>query len=461
MAVEIRLGQPNAKQQLFLADHHRYVAYGGARGGGKSWVVRDKAKRLCLRWPGIRILIVRRTYQELMANHVEQLRVDMDGFAKFNKSEMRFLCINGASIKLGYCGGDGDLMQYQGSEYDVIFIDEATQLREEWIKKLIACVRGVNAMPKRVYLTCNPGGPGHGWIRRVFVDRRFERGEDPEDYSFIQALVQDNRALMEAQPDYVKQLQALPGKLRAAWLDGRWDVFDGQFFEDFVDAPSHYKDRRNSHVIEPFEIPRDWRVYRSFDFGYAKPFSVGWWAVDYDGRLYRILELYGCTDEPNTGIKWAPGRIFDEVARIEREHRWLKGRRISGVADPSIWDGSRGKSVYDEAAARGVYFSKGINERISGWMQVHYRLAFDEEGRPMMYVFRTCRGFIRTMPLLQYDAHRPEDLDTTGEDHVADEVRYMCMARPIKPREPAQERTVYYDPLADETKYDRYDWMRL
>ena len=459
---ELILGTPNEKQKLFLADHHKYVAYGGARGGGKSWVVRDKAKRLCLNYPGIRVLIVRKTYKELINNHVEDLRGELHGVARFNKSEMQFRFGNGSTISFGYCANDGDLDRYQGAQYDVIFLDEATQLQEEWIKKITACMRGVNDFPKRCYLTCNPGGPGHGYIKRLFVDRKYQPGERAEDYSFIQALVQDNKALMEAQPDYVHQLEALPAKLRAAWLEGRWDVFDGQFFEDFVDAPEHYKDRRFTHVIEPFEVPDDWNIYRSFDFGYSKPFSVAWWAVDYDGRLYRILELYGCTRDPNTGLKWEPGRIFDEVRKIEHEQRWLRRRKkIVGVADPSIWDGSRGKSVADEAAEHGVYFTPGINDRIPGWMQVHYRLAFDEEGVPMMYVFKTCAGFIRTIPLLQYSDTRPEDLDTDGEDHVADEVRYMCMARPIKPRLPAQPKEIAYDPLSTDEVYGRYDWMRM
>ena len=253
----------------------------------------------------------------------------------------------------------------------------------------------------------------------------------------------------------------LPAKLRAAWLEGRWDVYEGQFFEEFADDDRHYADRRNTHVIEPFEVPESWQIYRSFDFGYAKPFSVGWWAVDYEGRLYRILELYGCTEDPNTGVKWEPGKIFAEVARIEREHRWLKGKNILGVADPSIWDGSRGVSVADQAAKAGIYFTPGINDRISGWMQVHYRLAFDGNGVPMMYVFRNCKAFIRTMPILMYSETRPEDLDTEGEDHVADEVRYMCMARPIKPVMPPERKIKVYNPLDDDETYGRYDWMRM
>ena len=238
-----------------------------------------------------------------------------------------------------------------------------------------------------------------------------------------------------------------PEKLRQAHRFGNWDIFDGQFFEEFRDLPSHYKDGEFTHVIEPFEIPRDWVIYRSFDFGYAKPFSCAWWAVDYDGRLYRILELYGCSKTHNEGVKWPPEKIFSEIARIEREHRWLKGKQILGVADPSIWDASRGEAIIEAANRNGVYFNKGDNKRLPGWMQVHYRLSFDEKGIPMMYVFNTCKGFIRTMPELTFSVSNPEDLDTTGEDHIADEVRYMCMARPIRPTIRKEQRLLYDDPL--------------
>lgn len=165
-----------------------------------------------------------------------------------------------------------------------MYIDEATQLTEEQFRVLAACVRGaLDGVPKRCYLTCNPGGIGHQWVKRLFVDRRFRPGERAEEYSFIPAGVRDNKALMRAQPDYIKQLEALPPKLREAWLDGSWDVHMGQFFEDFYDRAEHYADRRWTHVIEPFEIPEDWRIYRSFDWGYNRPFSCGWWAVDFDG----------------------------------------------------------------------------------------------------------------------------------------------------------------------------------
>ncbi len=357
-----------------------------------------------------------------------------DRIASYNDAKKHITFPNGSRILFRYCDNAKDAERFQGTEVDVLFIDEATHQSEDKMKKLTACVRGVNDFPKRIYLTANPGGDGHGWVKRLFIDRAFQDNENPDDYMFIQSLVTDNKALMEADPDYIRQLEALPPKLRKAWLEGDWNVFDGMFFEDFMDRPDQYANKQWTHVIDPFEIPEGWRIYRSFDWGYNKPFSCGWWAVDYEGVAYRILELYGCTKTPNEGVKWTPPQVFAEIARIEREHRWLKGKKIIGIADPAIWNAETGKSIADVAAEHSVFFSKGDHERIAGWMQVHYRLAFDDNGFPMMYIFSNCKAFIRTIPLLQYDEHKPEDLDTDGEDHVADEVRYFLMSRPIKPR---------------------------
>lgn len=458
----ITMEEPNPKQHLALLDRHRYVAYGGARGGGKSWFVRWKAVLLCAKYPGIKILITRRTYRELLNNHIQPLTAMLHGVAKYNKTDKCFGFPNGSSIWFGYCAGDGDLGQYQGAEYDVWFADEAGQFRESWIKSINACVRGANSYPKRTYYTLNPGGPSHGYFKRLFIDRRFEDGEKPEDYSFIQALVTDNKALMTAQPEYLQSLEVLPPKIREAWLHGRWDVYEGQFFEDFHPDPPADKgdperlrlERRWCHVIKPFDIPKGWTIYRSYDWGYGKPFSFGWWAVDYDGVLYRILELYGCTRTPNEGVKWTVERQMETARQIEREHPWLRDREILGVADPSIWDGSKGESVADTATKYGLYFSPGVNDRLPGWMQVHYRLAFDGNGYPRMYVFEGCKAFIRTIPLLMYDDHKPEDLDTDGEDHVADEVRYMCMARPMAPIRQQEATPIWSDPLDQLTADD-------
>lgn len=455
----LTIGKPSEKQKAFLLARTKHVGFGGARGGGKSWAVRAKAALLALRYPGIRILIVRRTYPELINNHINQLKNQLRDVARYNAQQksLKFSC--GSVIEFSYCAKDGDLDRLQGVEYDVIFLDEATQLSEFQMRAITACLRGTGNYPRRIYYTCNPGGQGHGYIKRIFIDKRYEEAEDPQDYTFIQSLATDNVALMEAQPDYIAQLEALPYKLKQAWLYGKWDIFEGQFFEDFVDAPEHYGDRRWTHVIAPFDVPADWTIYRSFDWGYARPFSCGWWAVDYDGRLYRIAELYGCGREPNDGVKWPPDKVFAEIARIEKEHPWLSGKTIRGVADPAIWDAETGESIADVAGRYGVFFQKGDHKRIPGWMQMHYRLAFDDRGLPMMQVFSTCKGFIRTLPLLQYDDVKVEDLDTAGEDHIADETRYMCMARPIKPRVKPQDDGYDQNPMYTALDIPREDLL--
>ncbi len=463
--MELIIDEPNDKQKQFLKAKVKHVGFGGARGGGKSWAVRTKAKLLALRYFGIRILIVRRTYPELINNHINTLRIELFGIAKYNSTEKILRFINGSIIDFKYCARDSDLGGFQGSEYDIIFFDEATQLSEFQMKSIVACLRGVNDFPKRVYYTCNPGGQGHGYIKRIFIDKRYEAGEIPEEYVFIKSLVTDNKALMREQPDYIKQLEALPPKLRQAWLEGRWDVFQGAFFEEFRATPDPHKcheagiteeealqEHRWTHVIKPFEIPKSWKIYRSYDWGYGKPFSCGWWAVDYEGCAYRILELYGCTGTPNEGVRWSNKEQFDKIAEIEREHRWLKGKKIRGVADPSIWDGSHGISAAEEAEKHSLWFEPGINDRIPGWMQVHERLKFDEHGRAMMYFFENCKAIIRTMPLMMYDEHKPEDLDTDLEDHCSDDCRYFCMMRPIAPREIKEEPVPMFDPLNQYTK---------
>lgn len=461
--LQLILDPPNSdKQATFLSARTKHIGFGGARGGGKSWAVRNKAIRLCMRYKGIKVLIIRRTYPELINNHITPLQDLLPTkIARYNKTDKIFRFFNGSTIKFGYCNNDNDLLQYQGSEHDCIFMDEATQLREMWIKKIVACCRGVNNFPKRIYYTCNPGGVSHGYFKRIFIDKKYEDGENPEDYTFIQALVTDNKALMKSQPDYIKQLEALPPKLRDAWLYGRWDIFEGQFFEDFRETPDidlchkagitpeeALRQRRFTHVIEPFEPPRGWNIMRSYDFGYNKPFSLGYWAIDYDGVLYRFMEMYGCTQTPDEGVKWSPDEQFKRISELERTHPWLKGRHIiDSVADPAIWNKSMGVSIADTAEDYGIYFSPGDNERIPGWMQVHYRFQFDRNGYPRMYVFNTCKAFIRTIPLMMYSETHPEDIDTKLEDHCPDEVRYMCMSKPVAPIIPEERKIILSDPL--------------
>lgn len=334
-----------------------------------------------------------------------------------------------------------------------VWLEEAFEVdSEDDFDKIDDLIRGAvpDGLFKQITITFNPWTSSH-WLKARF----FDAAPSPDVLAMTTNYL-CNEWLDEADLRRFEQMRETnPRRYRVAGL-GDWGIDGDPVFEEWRDDAEHYRDRLWTHVIEPFEVPADWRIYRGFDFGYAKPFSVGWWAVDHDGRIYRILELYGCTKQPNTGVKWTPAEIFRQVARVEREHRWLKGRRIFGVADPSIWDASRGESVAETADKAGVYFDPGDNARIPGWMQCHYRLQFDAQGVPMMYVFRTCRQFIRTVPTLTYDAVKPEDIDTDLEDHIADEWRYICMARPINPP-PAVVKTKAYNPLDDEDSGRRYE----
>jgi PBSX family phage terminase large subunit len=437
--MDIDLGIPNKKQDLFLKDHHRHVAFGGARGGGKSWAVRAKSILLALNNPGIKIMIIRRTYPELEQNHIRPLKkilhVGQYGCPiKYNEAKKTMTFPNESTILFGYCKTEADTDRYQGTEVDVLFLDEATQLTEQQIKDLNSCVRGPNDFPKRTYYTCNPGGRGHGYIKRLFVTREYLTNERPENYSFIQSLVYDNDVLMRADPEYVQALEVLPEAKRKAWLEGDWDSFIGQVFNEWRNDASHYEDRLWTHVIDDFEIPEDWKIYRGYDHGYSKPFSVGWFAVDHDGRIYRIAEWYGCTAEPNTGLQLTVQQIAEGIKERERTFPNLKGRKIYGIADPAIWGSQSGESIEEMFEKCGVYFSKGDHTRLAGIMQFHYRLSFNEYGVPMFYCFKSCKQFIRCIPLLIYDEKHVEDIDTELEDHNYDEARYVFMEHPLNPK---------------------------
>ena len=471
---------PQPRQKAFMERPEYECLYGGAAGGGKSDALINEALRQ-IDIPNYRGLIIRRTYPQLEAliSRSLELYPKICPRAKYVGTDHRWKFPSGATIFFGSMQRENDKLQYQGKPYDFIAFDELTHFTLTQYMYLMSRNRPTGP-GTRVYIraTANPGGVGHGWVKARFIDPVPPMTPIREIYSvnapdgnviqiakkriFVNSSVFDNQKLLKNDPGYLATLAMLPEAEKNALLYGDWNSFAGQFFHEFVDDPQQYQDRRNTHIIEPFEVPEDWQIYRSFDFGYAKPFSVGWWAVDYDGRLYRILELYGCEkNSPNTGVKWEPDKIFSEIARTEREHRWLRGKHIIGVADPSIWDGSRGVSIAEMAERHGIYFQKGINDRLPGWLQVRHRLTFGEDGYPMMYAFKTCRAFVRTMPAMVYDEVKAEDLDTDGEDHVADEVRYMCMARPIKPVKAAEAKTKVYNPLDDDTTYGRYDWIRM
>lgn len=413
-------------------------------------------------------MIIRKTYPELQENHIVPLCELLkcyhpdrsERIATYNDAKKNINFPNGSRILFRYCDAEKDAERFQGTEVDVLFIDEATHQSEEKMKKLTACVRGVNDFPKRIYFTANPGNEGHAWVKRLFIDRRYNSNENPDDYMFIQSLVTDNKALMESDPDYIRQLEALPPKLRKAWLEGNWDMYEGMFFEEFKDDPEHYLDRQWTHVIKPFEVPDSWNIYRAHDWGYNRPSCTLWFAVDHDGVVYNILEYYTVTSTPNEGQRLTPDQVFREIHRIEAEHPWLKGKHIQGVADPAIWDAETGESIADTAAKHGVFFSKADNRRLSGWMQCHYYLQFSDDGFPMFYVFENCKNFIRTIPLMLFDKNKPEELDTTKEDHCCDSWRYFLMTRPIKPRKAPKPDEFINSPLHTIFDLERDDLIR-
>ena len=454
---------PNKKQFIFMNLQTRHSAYGGARGGGKSWVVREIAVQYALTYgrpdpfsQGIRICIIRKTLVDLKKNHLEALKLITRGVAKWNNNDLCFYFNNGSIIQFAYCNCDAHADHFQGVEYDLIIFEESTQLPEEWITKIAASCRGVNSFPHRCLYTCNPGGPGHAYIKRVFVTRQYKPDEDPNDYSFVQAKVTDNEVLMKFSPEYIRFLQNLPPKIREAWLEGSWDIYEGQFFDSFVNDPDHYSDRIWTHVIDPFKPRPNWTIYRSFDWGSYRPFSVGWWAVSEDDVMYRIMEFYGVQRMhdgeaiPNEGLKWTTDQVFSQIARVEREHPWLAGKKINGVADPAIFKEDGGPSIAEAGHKYGVYFRPGDNRRITGWDQLRYRMQFNEYGQPRLQIFRNCKDAIRVIPLMEHDEHMVEDMKSDGvEDHIPDEMRYCAMCRPCKPivEEPEYNPLYGIDPL--------------
>lgn len=444
---------PQPRQAEFMRRYEDEVLFGGAAGGGKSDALVIEALRQ-IKIPHYKGLILRKTYPQL-AELIDKSFLYyplIDKKARYNDSKHTWKFSSGAKIIFGSLQHDKDKYNYQGQAYDYIAFDELTHFTWDEYSYLMSRNRP-NGPGTRCYMraSANPGGLGHAWVKERFITPMPPMTTIREEVElllpgglkekrwktrvFVPSKVTDNKALMTNDPNYIVRLASMPEAERRALLYGDWDAYVGQVFGEWKNDPDHYRDRRFTHVIEPFEPPEEWCYYRSFDWGYAKPFSCGWWAVDREGIAYRIHEYYGCKEgEPNKGLQMAPSKVFEEIARAEREHPFLKRRQFIGVADPAIWDRQTGESIADVAAKQGIYFTKGDNKRIAGWMQLHERLSFDERGVPRMYVYNTCKDFIRTLPALQYDEYKVEDVDTSMEDHAPDDARYFCMMNPVPPR---------------------------
>lgn len=466
----------HAKQGVAFNTPATEVLYGGAAGGGKSHLMRIAAVVWCAMIPGLQVYLFRRLRDDLVKNHVEGpkgLRLLLApwvtaGFATIVEDEIRFW--NGSKIYLCHCKDEKDRFKYLGAEIHVLLMDELTTFTETIYRFLRSRVRmvGVNVPENlrghfpRILCGSNPGNIGHHWVKAAFIDARptleIERTSPREGgmmRQYIPAKLSDNASMRDDDPNYENKLEGLGSpELVKAMRDGDWNVIAGAFFTEFS---------TDKHVIKPQSLPMYWTRFRSLDWGSARPFSVGWWAVSDGelpefprGALIRYREWYGAKQDddgntiPNVGLRLTAEEVADGIK--QRESGDVHGnKQLSGVADPAIFTQDGGPSIADRMAARGVFFRAADNKRVArqgalgGWDQVRSRLKGDGE-TPGIFFFDTCRDLIRTLPALQHDADRLEDVDTDGEDHAPDECRYACMSRPYTAPLPADmepERDAY------------------
>ena len=443
-------------QTAFVTSKVFDVCYGGARGGGKTDAALGEFAWHALSFgPAARGLLVRRARVALEPTIARARRVFGQNGAVWRDARSRFEWPNGAVLYFRYIDNDADADLYQGHDYTRVYVEELTQFRSPApIDKLKAVLRSAAGVRCAFRATCNPGGPGHNWVKARYIDagayrpvtetyrNPFTGAATTLTRTFIPPRRTDNPALLARDPNYVARLQqAGSAALVKAWLEGDWSIVDGAFFDKWS--------ARN--IIKPFAVPPSWTRIRSFDWGYAAPFSVGWWAVESNtaalpdgavvprGALVRYREWYGCTGKADVGLRLEAEAVAAGI--IERE----RGETVGyAVADPSIFRKDGGPSIGERMRRAGLAFRPADNTRVgvaramSGWDQMRARIAGDDTG-PMLLVFDTCRDFIRTVPALQHDPARHEDLDTRAEDHVADETRYACLSRPLIARDAPPE----------------------
>ncbi len=479
--------------KIDLGLHHRQgdafqslateILYGGAAGGGKSHLMRVAAIVWCAAIAGLQVYLFRRIREDLQKNHMEGpkgLRAILapwvdSGFVVIVEDEIRFW--NGSKIYLCHCKDEKDRFKYQGAEIHVLMIDELTTFTDTIYRFLRGRVRapGIKVPDNykgrfpRILCGSNPGNVGHVFVKSAFIDnaapmetRRMPDEEGGMLRQYIPALLDDNPTMAEDDPTYRARLRGLGSEtLVRAMEKGDWDIIEGAFFDCW---------RRELHVIKSFAVPKHWTKLRGFDWGSAKPFSYGEYAVSdgqplRDGRIYpkgaliKTFEWYGCRKNTDgspvadVGLKLTAEGVAAGI--IKR----AAGKEFNrSVADPAIFSEDGGPSIGERMFRSGVKFVKADNCRVArvghigGWDQVRARLIGETDdpgvvGVPMLYLFETCHDSIRTIPALQHDPLRAEDLDTNMEDHAADELRYVCMSRPWtsvlpvveKPRKPTMD----------------------
>jgi hypothetical protein len=440
---------PQPKQLLLHKSPANEILYGGAAGPGKSHALRMEGLVWALRIPRLQVYLFRRIGPELERNHIIPSQMQFPaGVGVFKRQAKRWEFANGSMLHFCHCQYEDDVFGYQGAEINLLLIDELTSFTEfqyDYLRGRVRTTLDVSEAYQHkipgIISASNPGGPGHQFVKTRWVEfaaayecKRAPRQEGGMLRQFIPGLLEDNQILMERDPEYEHRLDALPEPYRTAYREGNWDIFLGQMFEF----------GRKTHVVEPMPIPDDAVVMCTFDWGFGKPYSVGWWWVDGDGRLYRFSELYGCIrGMPDTGVRQPDPEIAVSI-RVQEEELGLTGRRILRLCDPTCFNkkpdykgGGQGPSTAEVFAEHGLVFSRGDPSRILKIRQVHQRLRVprDPDGTqldmPMLQVYSCCRDFIRTIPTLMADVHHAEDVDTTMEDHCYDEMALACMARPL------------------------------
>nr|DAD86153.1 MAG TPA: Large subunit terminase [Myoviridae sp. ctxZR60] len=434
--ITIDLGRPNSEpQNQFFASRVKYTCYGGARGGGKSWCTQRKPVGGAIEYAGIRILILRRRYEDLENSVIAPIvKLVPQALANYNVQKHLMTFANGSTIKFGNMDGYGSAVtgKYQGQEYDWIFIEEATQFTEQEFRGIAGCCRGATPFPKRIYLTCNPGGIGHQWVKRIFITRDFLPNENPDDYLFIKATVEDNKDLLEGSPDYINALDLLPEDIRKAHRYGDWDALSGGYFPEFT---------VKTHVIKPFAIPDSWVKYRAFDYG-LDMFACLWIAVDFNGRHYVYREF-------------AESKlIVSESARAALTSTPANERVEYTVAPPDMWSTQKdtGKTMATLFAESGLPVLKANNSRVQGWLAVKEFFKIMPDGKPNMVVFETCKGLIDDIMAIQHDEKNPSDCAKQPHEitHRPDALRYYCQLRTLKPEKKEE-------PEIEEADLEQYD----